>query len=119
MRILGTPIRPSSPADALRHGAALVAQEVAVQGHLSVAENVLFGCMPRTRLGLIEWSGATRLAAEVLTRLDLDVHPEARLGVWPVHIERGGPTEDSGDYGANFGSRPGTGTRECLRATVG
>jgi ribose transport system ATP-binding protein len=75
------------PVDAVNRGVTLVAQEVQVQSELTVAENVLFGRMPRRRVGLIDWRATTRAAREVLQSLDLDLDPQARLGDLPLHQE--------------------------------
>jgi len=81
----GDVMNAASPADALELGIGLVAQEVAVQPHLSVAENVLFGRMPHNRLGLIDWSAASRRATEALDNLHLTLDPRERLGNLPLH----------------------------------
>ena len=49
IRIDGRPVRFSDPADAVRHGLAMVAQETAVAEELTVTENVLMGRMVRRR----------------------------------------------------------------------
>jgi ABC-type sugar transport system ATPase subunit len=60
-----------APAEALRHGIALIAQEVHVQDDLTVAENLLEGRLPRRALGLIDWPAANARAREVLERVGL------------------------------------------------
>jgi ABC-type sugar transport system ATPase subunit len=70
----GQPMRFGSPADAVRAGVAMVAQETALAEELTVAENVLMGRMVRTARG-IDWAGTRARAGEVLRRLGLDYDP--------------------------------------------
>jgi ribose transport system ATP-binding protein len=85
MAIDGEAFSPASPADAVKEGVALVAQEVQVHGDLTVAENLLFGDMPRNGLKLIRWGAAERQAREVMERFDLEIDPRRRLGTLPLH----------------------------------
>jgi ribose transport system ATP-binding protein len=85
MAIDGEAFSPAAPADAVKQGVAIVAQEVQVHPDLTVAENLLFGDMPRNALGLIRWGAAERQAGEVMERFDLDIDPRRRLGTLPLH----------------------------------
>jgi ABC-type sugar transport system ATPase subunit len=72
----GRRVRFGSPVAALRHGVAMVSQEVAVAPDLTVAENVLLG-----RGQVRRWAGISRSASRakaqgVLERLDFDVDPD-------------------------------------------
>jgi ABC-type sugar transport system ATPase subunit len=75
----GQPVDLRSPIDALRHGIAMVSQEIAVAGSLSVAENILLGRRMPKRSGGISWPAARRAARDVLEQLELDYDPS-----WPV-----------------------------------
>ncbi|MFN8231927.1 MAG: sugar ABC transporter ATP-binding protein [Actinomycetota bacterium] len=83
--IAGDAVTFSSPADALNRGIGLVAQEVQVHADLTVAENLLFGQMPRTRLRTIRWRAAQEEAERILGSLDLKISPTARLGSLPLY----------------------------------
>jgi ribose transport system ATP-binding protein len=48
--------------------------------HLSVAENLFLGRMPKNRFRLVDWPATRRRSAEVMQRLGFDVDPRARLG---------------------------------------
>jgi ribose transport system ATP-binding protein len=85
MAIGGEAFRPASPADAVKEGVAIVAQEVQVHVDLTVAENLLFGDMPKNALGLIRWREAERRAREVMERFGLSIEPRRRLGTLPLH----------------------------------
>ena len=85
MRILGGELPPSSghvvidgnpaqfhgPADARRHGIAIIHQEMALAPDLSVAENIFLGELPAG----IRWPELRRRAGKLLSRLGFDIHP--------------------------------------------
>ena len=79
----GTPVSFTSPRQALQHGIALVAQELALVPRLSVADNVFLGAEPRRR-GLIDRGALVarfrRLAADTGFDLPDDV-PVGRLSI--------------------------------------
>lgn len=66
----------ASPARTLEAGVAVIYQEFAQAPHLSVAENIALGALPRTRFGLVDRSCMRRRATDVLRllncRLDVD-----------------------------------------------
>jgi ABC-type sugar transport system ATPase subunit len=72
----GTVTTLASPADALRHGIAMVSQETAVAEHLSVAENVLLGRRLAGSPLRINWRATRSRARAVLERLSLDYDPD-------------------------------------------
>src|SRR5690242_6118190 len=64
-----------SPADAARHGIAMIDQEIAIHPNLSVAENLYLGHLP-ARWGI---RSARRLYADaeaILTQISLEVDPQ-------------------------------------------
>jgi ABC-type sugar transport system ATPase subunit len=73
---IGTPLR------AQRLGIYAVYQEFSLVSHLSVAENILLGQMPSTRLrGIVDWAKAYRQAEEILISVGfegIDVHKTVR-----------------------------------------
>ena len=80
----GQPYRPRDPADGRLAGVAMIYQELSLAPHLSVAENILLGRLPR-RGPLVDWPRVRRLAAEALRQvgrpeLPLDIEV-GRLGV--------------------------------------
>ncbi|MFO1068111.1 MAG: sugar ABC transporter ATP-binding protein [Geminicoccaceae bacterium] len=75
--------RGLSPAEARRLGVAVVQQELSLAPHLSVAENIAMGAMPK-RGGFIDY---TRLAAEterLCARLGLDVPVDLPVEALPL-----------------------------------
>lgn len=62
-------VRWHGPAQAKAAGIHVIYQEFVLFAHMSVAENVFLGRMPRNRFGLIDHRVAERRAAEILARL--------------------------------------------------
>jgi ribose transport system ATP-binding protein len=69
----GEEVRISHPTDALSWGIATVYQETSLASHLSVAENVFIGRLPKNRAGVVQWRRLYRDAREVLKRLKLEL----------------------------------------------
>jgi ABC-type sugar transport system ATPase subunit len=66
----GQAVQLSSPREALNHGIATVYQELSLVPGLTVAENILFGRLPRKGL-LIDWKQVRAQAEDVLARLHI------------------------------------------------
>ena len=81
MRLFGEAYAPQTPLDAMRAGIRVVHQELHMLGELSVAENLLFERLPRTRLGLLDRAAMERRARELLALVGLDeLSPATRVG---------------------------------------
>jgi ribose transport system ATP-binding protein len=81
MRLFGEAYAPHSPLAAMRAGIRVVHQELHMLGELSVAENLLFERLPRTRLGLLDRAAMDRRARELLALVGLDeLSPATRVG---------------------------------------
>jgi ribose transport system ATP-binding protein len=74
MMIEGEPYAPANPLDARLRRIALIHQELSLQPHLSVAENILLGIEP-SRFG---WLNRRELQARTLSVLEAFHHPEIR-----------------------------------------
>jgi len=72
----GTPVRFRSPREALDHGVATIAQELAIVPELSAAENVLLGVEPRA-FGLIRHRELRRKYSSVCSAVGFEVPAEA------------------------------------------
>jgi len=75
----GLKIQAPTPEKMLRLGIAVIYQELSQAPHLSVAENIFLGRLPRTYLGMIDWGKTIRAATDVLTNLGFDIDPILRL----------------------------------------
>jgi ribose transport system ATP-binding protein len=73
-------LRLTGPADARRHGIAVVSQELSLFGDLDVLANLFVTAEP-TRFGLLDRAEMARRARPILTELGLgDVPPDTRVG---------------------------------------
>jgi rhamnose transport system ATP-binding protein len=84
----GAPTSFRTPAQAISAGISAIAQEIALVPNLTVAENVLLGRLPRTRLGIVDWRAARRHAAEVMADLELDLDPRTIAGRLPLDLQQ-------------------------------
>jgi ribose transport system ATP-binding protein len=80
IEIEGVSIRHPTPEIMLERGIAVIYQELTAAPHLSVAENVFLGRLPRTNSLWIDWRAAERECLEIASRLGFHLDPRARLG---------------------------------------
>ncbi|MFG1742512.1 sugar ABC transporter ATP-binding protein [Micromonospora chalcea] len=76
----GTPARFTGPAAAQAAGIATIHQELDLVPALSVADNLVLGREPRTRLRTVDRRAAARTAREHLDRLGADIDPRRPVG---------------------------------------
>ena len=88
MRIDGAPVHLRSARAARDAGIGMMHQELSIIPELSVAENVMLGVQPTTRLGVVDWPGMRRRAAEVLHTLGIDVDPRLAIGQLPLGMQQ-------------------------------
>jgi monosaccharide-transporting ATPase len=87
IRLDGEPVRFAGPGEAQAAGISTVYQEVNLCQNLSVAENIAIGREPR-RFGKISWSKVRQHAAELVTRLDLNVDVTAPLSSYSLAVQQ-------------------------------
>ncbi|RWH67345.1 MAG: ATP-binding cassette domain-containing protein [Mesorhizobium sp.] len=75
----GTVVPTPTPERMLELGIAVIYQELAQAPHLTVAENIFLGRLPKTVLGTVDWRKTQAAAREVLDRLGFRVDPAARI----------------------------------------
>ena len=73
----GAETRFHSPLDARARGITVIHQEFSTVPHLSVAENILLGIQPKTRLGLVNRREMRRQASALLDSLAIALDPDA------------------------------------------
>lgn len=78
IRIDGQPVAFASVADAEAAGVAVIYQELALIGEMTVAENVFLGAEP-TRGPLIDWHSMYGATERLLREYDLNLDPTARV----------------------------------------
>lgn len=71
----GQPVRIQSVSDALRHGVALIHQELNLASNLSVGANLFLGREP-SRLGFIDQAAIRRESAKYLRQVGLGIDPD-------------------------------------------
>ncbi|MDQ3894681.1 MAG: ATP-binding cassette domain-containing protein, partial [Actinomycetota bacterium] len=76
------------PSEALRAGIVGVPQELTLASTLTVAENVMLGHEPHTRLGFLRSRELRRRTREVLDSLSLPVGADKRAGALPLIQQR-------------------------------
>jgi ribose transport system ATP-binding protein len=88
MRVDGRAVHFRSTRDAQAAGIGMVHQELSIVPELSVAENVMLGRQPLTRLGLVDWRGMTRRAAALLDGFGIHVDPRAPAGSLALGLQQ-------------------------------
>jgi len=79
MQFCGAPYTPQSPLDALEAGIRVVYQEFNLLPYLSVAENLLFDCLPRRYGILLDYRTLHKRATTLLKQVGLDVDPHTSV----------------------------------------
>jgi ribose transport system ATP-binding protein len=79
IEVFGEAVAHPTPASMIERGVAVIYQELAQAPHLTVAENVLMGRLPK-KGALIDWKEASRVTENVTKKLGFDVSPSARVG---------------------------------------
>jgi general nucleoside transport system ATP-binding protein len=87
MTLRGQPYRPSGPVDAIRAGIGMVHQHFMLIPTFTVAENVVLGNEPRSRVGLDLASARTTLR-DLSRQYGLEVDPDARVEDLPVGLQQ-------------------------------
>ena len=77
--VAGERIARPTPQRMLELGIAVIYQEMMLAPHLTVAENLCLGRLPKGRFGLVDWKAARRRSVDTMARLGFNVDPVARL----------------------------------------
>jgi ribose transport system ATP-binding protein len=75
----GIDIDNPNPEKMLALGVAVIYQELAQAPHLTVAENIYLGRLPKTKIGTVDWRKARSDARAILSKLNFNVDPAARI----------------------------------------
>jgi ribose transport system ATP-binding protein len=84
IEFLGKTVEWSSPRDAKAQGIHVIYQEFVLFPQLTVAENIFIGHERRNRLGLIDYRQTRADALKVLSRLGVNIDPDAKVSELPV-----------------------------------
>jgi ABC-type sugar transport system ATPase subunit len=80
VRLRGHPVVLGSPHEALRHGIAMIHQELNLMPFMTVAENIWIGREPTSALGFVDHRELHRRTADLLRRLAIPTDPDAPVG---------------------------------------
>lgn len=72
----GEKVRFRDPQDAMEHGVGFVHQELALCQHLTVAENIYIGRLPKTPAGMVDNKKLNADAAECLAQFNINIDPK-------------------------------------------
>ena len=75
----GQSVKIATPKDAQKAGVAVIYQELELGEHLSVAENIYVGRVPKNRFGLIDFGKMYRDAQNLLDELHIKVNPRTEV----------------------------------------
>src|SRR5687768_11354101 len=84
IRVAGERVDRPTPQRMLELGVSVIYQEMMQAPHLTVAENLYLGRMPRRRFGWVDWQAARQGSLDVMARLGFRVDPLARLDALSV-----------------------------------
>ena len=89
MTIDGRAYAPRSPIEARRAGVAMIYQELSLAPHLTVAENILLGVEPASRLGLLDRRAMRERALRALEELHHPrIRPDVVAGALPIAAQQ-------------------------------
>jgi len=77
--IRGQEIHHLTPERAQALGIGMVYQELSLVPHLTVAENIFLGQLPKTKLGIVNWPEIMRQAKKSLTDLGVNIDPHLEV----------------------------------------
>lgn len=78
----------SNPTDAHKKGIATVYQELSLVPHLTVAENIFLGRLPKKK-NMVDWKKTYQLADELLKSMGVDIDPREKvfkLSMWQCQV---------------------------------
>ncbi len=75
----GQPVKIANPVDSLRHGVAMIYQELSLAPHLTVAENIFLGREPVSAFGLINQKALNEKATKLLQQYGFKLNAKAKV----------------------------------------
>jgi ABC-type sugar transport system ATPase subunit len=86
--IAGERVTLTGPRDAITRGVSVIYQELMQVPDLSVAENIVLGRVPTTKLGRVDWRRTRETALGAMADLGLQIDPAARLRSLPTGVRQ-------------------------------
>lgn len=84
----GSPLSPGDPQDAVKHGLAIIPQELASIMDMTVYENLFVGREIKNRLGLLNRSAMAKRAKQMLEVFEIDIDPQRHMRQLPVGLRQ-------------------------------
>ncbi len=84
----GKKVEVHSPQQAQQIGISTVYQEINLCTNISVAENIMLGHEPHTRLGAVSWGKMNQMARQALKRMEIQIDVTKPLGNYSVAIQQ-------------------------------
>lgn len=78
--VAGERVHSANPHDMIRRGLAVIYQDPSLAPHLSTAENIFMGRLPKTRWGVVDWRRLIRDTEALAQRLGLALEPQIPVG---------------------------------------
>ncbi|MCL6444067.1 MAG: sugar ABC transporter ATP-binding protein [Alicyclobacillus sp.] len=80
IRINGQVVRINAPKDAEKYGISIVYQELSTLPHLTVAQNIVIGHEPLTRIGFLDERRSKAVAEQALKSLGIAIDVNSKMG---------------------------------------
>ena len=79
IEIAGEPVTSADPASMIQRGVSVIYQEPSLAEHLTTAENIFMGRLPKGRFGAIDWRTLNKDTAALSERLGLPLNPRREI----------------------------------------
>ncbi|WP_428243119.1 sugar ABC transporter ATP-binding protein [Gynuella sp.] len=79
VRLRGEPVYLATPLAAQEAGIAMIHQELLLMDYMTVAENIWIRREPKNSMGLIDHQEMRRKTIELLSELNINIHPDAEI----------------------------------------
>lgn len=79
IKINGNIVKDINPHLMINLGVAVIYQELMLAPHMTVAENIFLGRMPKNRFGKLDWEKMKKDTVEICKQLELDLDPKAKV----------------------------------------
>jgi ABC-type sugar transport system ATPase subunit len=84
----GTPIRCTSPIQAMERGISIVHQELSLAQNLSVAENIFMRREIKNKIGFIKWDVIQQRSKDIFDKIGIAINPGDLVGTLSVGMQQ-------------------------------
>lgn len=79
IKVFGKVVNDANPNVMLQLGVAVIYQELMLAPHLTVAENIFLGRMPKNNFGKLDWEKMNRDTIDICKQLELELDPRQKV----------------------------------------